>query len=111
MKSRMFRAFWCACLVMSGTITAHAQAQPTEKVLRYGFEFRKSNVTESTVREPIDAVVARTKALVLNSRETGRAVIQGVDETWEVCLLKFTVDLIERSAGGNLGDFRRRGLL
>ncbi len=80
-------------------------------VLRYGFEFRKSNVTESTVREPIDAVVARTKALVQNSRETGRAVIQGVDETWEVCLLKFTVDLIERSAGGNLGDFRRRGLL
>lgn len=80
-------------------------------VLRYGFEFRKSNVTESTVREPIDAVVARTKAQVQNSRETGRAVIQGVDETWEVCLLKFTVDLIERSAGGNLGDFRRRGLL
>ena len=42
MKSRMFRAFWCACLVMSGTITAHAQAQPTEKVLRYGFEIAET---------------------------------------------------------------------
>src|SRR5947209_16786333 len=80
-------------------------------VLRYGFQFRKTAVTESTVRDPIDAVVARTKAQVQNSGELGRAVIQGVDETWEVCLLKFTVDLIERSSGGNIGDFRRRGLL
>ena len=80
-------------------------------LLRYGFQFRKSGVTENTVREPIDAVVARTKAQVQNSGEPRRAVIQGVDEAWEVCLLKFTIDLIERSSGGNLGDFRRRGLL
>ena len=39
------------------------------------------------------------------------AVIQGVDDAWEVCLLKFTIDMIERSAGGNLGDFRKRGLI
>jgi hypothetical protein len=39
------------------------------------------------------------------------AVIQGVDDAWEVCLLKFTIDLIERSSRGNLGDFRRRGLV
>src|SRR3954454_18721377 len=53
-------------------------------VLRYGFQFRKSNVTENTVREPIDAVIARTKAQVQNSREAGCAVIHGVDEAWEV---------------------------
>ncbi len=80
-------------------------------LLRYGFQFRKSAVTENTVREPIEAVVARTKAQVQNSGEPRRAVIQGVDEAWEVCLLKFTIDLIERSSGGNVGDFRRRGLL
>lgn len=80
-------------------------------LLRYGFQFRKSNVSENTVREPIDSVVARTKAQVQNSGEDRRAVIQGVDEAWEVCLLKFTIDLIERSSGGNIGDFRRRGLL
>ena len=39
------------------------------------------------------------------------AVIQGVDDAWEVCLLKFTIDLIERSSGGNFGDFRKRGLI
>ena len=42
-----------------------------------------------------------------HSDEPLSAVIQGVDDAWEVCLLKFTIDLIERSAGGNIGDLRR----
>ncbi len=80
-------------------------------VLRYGFQFRKTDVTENRFRESIDAVVSRTKSRVQNSGEPLSAVIQGVDDAWEVCLLKFTIDLIERSSGGNVGDFRRRGLL
>lgn len=80
-------------------------------VLRYGFRFRKTGVSENTVRDSMEAVTARTKAAVQNSGEPLSAVIQGVDDAWEVCLLKFTIDLIERSSGGNVGDFRRRGLL
>jgi len=80
-------------------------------VLRYGFQFRKTDVTENRFRDSIDAVVSRTKSRVQNSGEPLSAVIQGVDDAWEVCLLKFTIDLIERSSGGNVGDFRRRGLL
>jgi hypothetical protein len=56
-------------------------------------------------------VIARTKHRVENAEEPLSAIIQGVDDAWEVCLLKFTIDMIERSAGGNLGDFRKRGLL
>jgi hypothetical protein len=80
-------------------------------VLRYGFQFRKTDVTEQTLRDSIDAVINRTKRRVESENEPLSAVIQGVDEAWEVCLLKFTIDLIERSSGGNLGDFRKRGLL
>jgi hypothetical protein len=80
-------------------------------VLRYGFQFRKTDVTENTVRDTMDAVIARTKLKVEKSEEPLSAVIQGVDDAWEVCLLKFTIDLIERSTGGNMGDFRRRGLI
>jgi hypothetical protein len=80
-------------------------------VLRYGFQFRKTDVSERMFRDPIDAVIARTKAQVEDMREPLSAVIQGVDDAWEVCLLKFTIDMIERSAGGNLGDFRKRGLI
>jgi hypothetical protein len=80
-------------------------------VLRYGFQFRKTDVTENTVRDSIEAVIERTRIKVEHSDDPLSAVIQGVDDAWEVCLLKFTIDLIERSTGGNLGDFQRRGLL
>lgn len=80
-------------------------------VLRYGFQFRKTGVTENRVRDSIEAVVDRTRAQVENANEPRSAVIHGVDDAWEVCLLKFTIDLIERSSGDNIGDFRRRGLL
>jgi hypothetical protein len=80
-------------------------------VLRYGFQFRKTDVTEETIRDSIDAVISRTRRRVESRNEPLSAVIQGVDDAWEVCLLKFTIDLIERSSGGNIGDFRRRGLI
>ena len=79
--------------------------------LRYGFQFRKTDVTENTVRDTMEAVIERTRLMVEHSEEPLSAVIQGVDDAWEVCLLKFTIDLIERSTGGNMGDFRRRGLV
>jgi hypothetical protein len=80
-------------------------------VLRYGFQFRKTDVTERMFRDPIAAVIARTKSHVEGMEEPLSAVIHGVDDAWEVCLLKFTIDMIERSSGGNLGDFRKRGLI
>ena len=80
-------------------------------VVRYGFQFRKTDVQEETLRDSMEAVVNRTRTMVENANDPLGAVIQGVDDAWEVCLLKFTVDMIERSSGGNLGDFRKRGLL
>ena len=80
-------------------------------VLRYGFQFRKTDLSEQTLRDSMDAVVNRTKRHVESMNEPLSAIIQGVDDAWEVCLLKFTIDMVERSAGGNLGDLRKRGLL
>jgi hypothetical protein len=80
-------------------------------VLRYGFQFRKTDVVENRVRDTMEAVVERIRRQVEHSEEPLSAVIQGVDDAWEVCLLKFTIDMIERSSGGNFGDFRRRGLV
>lgn len=80
-------------------------------VLRYGFQFRKSNVAEETVHASLEAVIDRTRRKVEGAADPRGAIIQGVDEGWEVSLLKFTVEMIERSAGNNFGDLRRRGLL
>jgi hypothetical protein len=80
-------------------------------VLRYGFQFRKTDLSERTLSDSIETVISRTRRQVENKNEALSAIIQGVDDAWEVCLLKFTIDLVERSSGSNLGDFRKRGLL
>jgi len=79
--------------------------------LKYGFQFRKTNVVESVHTSSLDSVVARVREDVQRAEEPLSAIIQGVDDAWEVCLLKFTIDLIQQSAGGNISDFRQRGLI
>lgn len=80
-------------------------------VLRYGFQFRKVDVKERVVRQPVEDVLRGLRELVDREEDPLSAVIQGVDEGWEVCLLKFATDMIQRSAAGNLGEWKRRGLL
>lgn len=80
-------------------------------ILKYGFNFRRGEVTENLVNHSLEDVIADVNRKVDASNDPLSAVIQGVDDAWEVCLLKFTVDLIQKSSGDNLGDFRKRGLL
>jgi len=79
--------------------------------LKYGFEFRKMDVVEEIVHSPLPEVIARIHAGINHADEPLTAIIEGVDDAWEVCLLKFTVDLVQQSSGGNMNDFRSRGLL
>lgn len=79
--------------------------------LKYGFRMRKHDITVNEVNDPADIVLARVQDEVKALDNPLATVIHGVDEGWEVCLLKFMVDTIQASAGGNLDDFRQRGLL
>ena len=56
-------------------------------------------------------VLGRLREEVDREEDPLSAIIQGVDEGWEICLLKFAADLIEDSSGSNFGDFKSRGLL
>ena len=80
-------------------------------ILKYGFQFRKTDVVEEIVHAGMEEVLGRVRETVKQSDEPLSAIIQGVDDAWEVCLLKFSMDLIQQSTRGNLGDFRGRGLL
>jgi len=84
---------------------------PQLAVLRYGFQFRKTDVSDQIVHDPMADVVGRLRQDVEASDDPLSAIIHGVDEGWEICLLKFASDMIQESSGGNLGDFRNRGLL
>ena len=81
------------------------------KMLQYGFQFKRTNVTEELLHEPMEEVRGR---LVDAAKAAGRpmqAVIEGVDDAWEICLLRFAIEMIEKSQGINLFDFKRKGLL
>lgn len=85
--------------------------QANAAFLQYGFSFKKSDVTESLVHDSLPMVTERVLAEVHASNNPLSAVVVGVDDTWEICLLKFTLEMIQKSHKINLFDFKRRGLL
>lgn len=79
--------------------------------LKYGFQFRRGNVSEELVHEPIEHVRERVLAEARRVGDPMNAVIEGVDDAWEISILRFTFDMVKQSYGINEFDFRRRGLL
>lgn len=79
--------------------------------LQYGFRFRRSTVTEEIVKEPLESVSAR---LLEEVRRTGNpmlAILEGVDDAWEIALVKFSLEMIAQSHPINHFDFKRKNLL
>jgi hypothetical protein len=79
--------------------------------LQYGFHFRRGEVREEIVHEHIDAVRERVLDGIRQSGNPSLAVIEGVDDAWEISILKFSFDMILRSHEINAFDLKRRGLI
>jgi hypothetical protein len=79
--------------------------------LKYGFRVSKSDIRSYDVHESVEKVAGQLKEELLQKNEPLTALLTGVDDGWEVCLLKFMIDMINASAPGNMGDFRERGML
>ncbi len=80
-------------------------------LMQYGFRFGRSAVHEEIIHENIAEVAPRLAEEALQADDPLRAVILGVDDAWEACLLKFTLEMVQKSHEINIFDFRRRGLL
>ena len=83
----------------------------TAAFLKYGFNFKQRDIQESIVHDSIAEVRERVLNQVASANNPLNAVIEGVDDTWEISLLRFTVEMIQKSHGINVFDFKRRGLL
>ena len=60
--------------------------------LKYGFSFAKTDLSESLVHDSIEAVCDKVTGEVEASGNPLKAVILGIDDTWEISLLKFTFE-------------------
>jgi len=79
--------------------------------LKYGFRVSKSDVRSYEVHESLENVAGRLKEELELKNEPLTVLLTGVDDGWEVSLLKFMFEMITASAPGNFGDFRERGML
>lgn len=79
--------------------------------LQYGFEFKRGEVREELVHEPLELVRDRIMEDLRKSGNPAMAVIQGVDDAWEASLLKFSLEMIMNSHEINTFDFKRKGLI
>jgi len=79
--------------------------------LKYGFLFRRGEVQEEIVHDSFDAVVERVVEEAKHAGNPMEAVIAGVDDAWEISILKFAFHMISRSQDINRFDFKRKGLL
>ena len=79
--------------------------------LKYEFIVRKSDIRFYEVSESSEKVIGDLTDQLKHRNDPLSALLLGVDDGWEVCLLKFMIDVITASSQGNLDDFRKRGFL
>lgn len=78
------------------------------RILQYGFAISKQEISEELYSDRVESVLDRVKQSVRKKNDPLSAVLVGVDEPWEVCLLKLLVEIIGSSVSGNIGDLERR---
>ncbi|MEI6819674.1 MAG: hypothetical protein WCL19_08740 [Verrucomicrobiota bacterium] len=79
--------------------------------LQYGFRFRRGQVHEEIIHDSLENVRERVLEDIRRSGNPSRAIIEGVDDAWEISILKFSFEMILRSHEINAFDFKRRGLI
>ncbi|MGB0992866.1 MAG: hypothetical protein ACPG32_10410 [Akkermansiaceae bacterium] len=77
---------------------------------QYGFMFKRTSVNEELLHESMESVRGRVLDRVKDEGDPMLAIIEGADDAWEVCLLKFAIDMIGKSSDINAFDFKRKGL-
>ena len=75
------------------------------RILQYGFQLRQEAFSEQVVTDTLDAVTARVVADVEATNDDFAAVIQGVDEPWDVSLVHFFWLHVNASAPVNVREF------
>ena len=81
------------------------------RVLRYGYHLKSDNFSEQIATDRLSVVTERVKTAVLESGDKFAAVIQCVDEPWDVALVELWLREVSRSAGDNISELQKSGKL
>ena len=81
------------------------------RILRYGYCLKSDKFNEYVVTDPMSVVAERVTAEVLAKHDPFAAVLEGVDEPWDVSLIVLWMNEVQRSAKTNLKELQEKGKL
>jgi len=81
------------------------------RILQYGYHLKSDNFSEQVVTDSLAAVTERVKAEVERSGDRFSAVLQGVDDPWDIALVELWRREVDRSAKKNIRELRENGKL
>ncbi len=84
--------------------------EDTVRILRYGYTLKQEAFSEQVVSDSIDAVLARVQSDNAVKEDPFSAVVQGVDDPWDVCLVRLFWTVIRNSASANIREMNERHL-
>lgn len=84
--------------------------EDTVRILRYGYTLKQEAFSEQVVSDSVDAVLARVREDSTVKEDPFSAVVQGVDDPWDVCLVRLFWAVIRNSASANIREMNERHL-
>ena len=80
------------------------------RILQYGYKLKQESFTEHIITDTIDPVVERVKEAVEARGDPMSAVLVGVDDPWDVCLVRLFWEVIQKSALVNIREMQKQNL-
>jgi hypothetical protein len=80
------------------------------RVLQYGYKLKKDNFNEHIITESPENVAERVRETVEKQEDPLSAVVYGVDEPWDVCLVKLFWEVIKQSVGTNVREMEQHNM-
>lgn len=81
------------------------------RILRYGYHLKSDKFSEQIVTDSLAAVTDRVKAAVVESGDKFSAVLQGVDNPWDIALVELWRREVDRAAMRNIKELSEKGKL
>ena len=78
------------------------------RILQYGYTLRQEAFSEHLVTDKLEAVVERVKQSVAEKNDPFSSVVKGVDDPWDVCLVRLFWQVIQNSAQANFRELAAR---
>ena len=75
------------------------------------YSYRNEPKEMNIVSDNLLAVVAKLNDEINKKGDPLTAIITGMDEMWDIALIKFILEMTQRSVGGNIRQLDARGLL